>query len=221
MSKRTVQHVYALLLDAYGPRGWWPGESPFEVIVGAILVQNTAWRNVETAIERLKQAKLLRPRPLWNTSSEQLQELLRSTGYFRIKERRLRNFLDYLMTRHRGSLKRMFALPPDQLRTELLAINGIGPETADSILLYAGDLPSFVVDTYTQRVFKRHGWLPPVAGYHQTQRYFERRLPAEAPIYNEYHALLVHVGHHHCRKRPKCAGCPLECLLPKSGLVEM
>ena len=213
----TLDEVYDRLLAAYGPQGWWPGESPFEVLVGAVLVQNTAWKNVEKAIKNLREANLLGLAQLWKIPQEELEPLIKPAGYFRLKARRLRNLLAYVMERYDGSLDDMFATAADDLREELLAVNGIGPETADSILLYAADKPRFVVDTYTQRVFKRHGWIDDEADYHTTQSHFESNLERDTKLYGEYHALLVRVGHHHCRKKPKCEGCPLEDLLPESG----
>jgi endonuclease-3 related protein len=199
----TLDQVYQRLHSAFGPQHWWPGDSPFEVMVGAVLVQNTAWKNVEKAID-----------------IEQLQELIRPAGYFRMKARRLGNLLDYLFDQHEGSLEAMLDTDTQTLREGLLQINGIGPETADSILLYAADKPVFVVDAYTNRVFKRHGWIDYNAGYHEIQEHFQANLEADSAIYNEYHALLVRVGHLHCRKTPKCDECPLADLLPAGGVQE-
>ncbi len=162
----TLDDIYQRLYQAYGPQNWWPGESPFEVMIGAVLVQNTAWKNVSLAIENLRNADLLVPTSLYRAPIPELEELIRPAGYFRMKTRRLRNLLDYLFVEHDGSLERMFATDLETLRTDLLAINGIGPETADSILLYAANKPVFVVDTYTNRVLKRHGWMEYEADYH-------------------------------------------------------
>jgi len=214
----TLDEVYDRLLTAYGPQGWWPGETPFEVMVGAVLVQNTAWKNVEKAIENLRQADLLEPNRLFATVPEELEELIRPAGYFRLKARRLRNLLALVVEQYAGSLEQMFASDAETLRAELLAVNGIGPETADSILLYAANKARFVVDTYTQRVFKRHGWLEEEADYHATQAHFESNLERDSTLYGEYHALLVRVGHLHCRKTARCEACPLEDLLPESGI---
>ncbi len=216
----TLQQIYDRLLEAFGPRNWWPGESPFEVIVGAVLTQNTNWKNVEKAIENLRRQDLLEPHALYAVPPEELQELLRPAGYFRIKTGRLRNLLAYIMENHDGSLEAMFATDIDTLREELLGVNGIGPETADSILLYGGHLPTFVVDTYTHRVLARHGWIDFNADYHTIKDHFESGLERDVSLYNEYHALLVHVGHRHCRKTPKCQGCPLEELLPNGEPLE-
>jgi len=216
----TLDEVYNRLFAAYGPQHWWPGESPFEVLIGAVLVQNTAWQNVARAIDNLKQADLLEPHALYGISDEELEELIRPAGYFRVKGRRLRNLLQLLVERYDGSLEAMFASGLWSLREELLSVNGVGPETADSILLYAGGLPTFVVDTYTHRVFARHGWIEFDADYHAIKDYFESGLERDAALYNEYHALLVRVGKLHCRKRPKCDGCPLADLLPERGPLE-
>jgi endonuclease-3 related protein len=213
----TLQKVYDRLLAAYGPQQWWPGDSPFEVLVGAVLVQNTSWKNVERAIRNLAAADLLAPRALYGVPQQELEELIRPAGYFRVKARRLRNLLAMVVERYDGSLDAMFQTSLETLREELLSINGIGPETADSILLYAGNLPTFVIDTYTHRVFTRHGWIGFEAGYDELKDHFQSGLARDAVLYNEYHALLVRVGHAHCRKQPRCDGCPLAELLPESG----
>ena len=216
----TLDDIYQRLYQAYGPQNWWPGESPFEVMIGAVLVQNTAWKNVSLAIENLRNADLLVPTALYRAPMPELEELIRPAGYFRMKTRRLRNLLDYLFVEHDGSLERMFATDLETLRTDLLAINGIGPETADSILLYAANKPIFVVDTYTNRVLKRHGWMEYEADYHAIQDHFQATLERDVTLYNEYHALLVRVGHLHCRKKPKCDDCPLAEWLPADGIIE-
>jgi len=213
--------VYRRLFDAFGPQHWWPGESPFEVMLGAVLTQNTNWQNVERAIKNLRQADLLEPHALYDVPVEELEELIRPAGYFRVKARRLRGLLEFLMTRYDGSLEAMFQTSLPDLREQLLATHGIGPETADSILLYAGQLPSFVVDAYTHRIFARHGWIDYDADYHQIQDYVEGELPREVPLYNEFHALLVRLGKDYCRKtNPKCGECPLYELLPRGGPLE-
>jgi endonuclease-3 related protein len=210
--------IYECLLDAFGPQHWWPAETPFEVMVGAVLVQNTNWQNVKRAIENLRQADLLEPHALFAVPVEELEELIRPAGYFRIKAGRLRSLLRFLVERYDGSLEAMFGTPLDVLRGELLAVHGVGPETADSILLYAGHLPAFVVDAYTHRIFARHGWIGFDADYHAIQDYFQSGLPDDVPLWNGYHALLVHLGKHYCRKtRPRCAECPLSAMLPEGG----
>ena len=217
----TLMEVYRRLFDAFGPQHWWPGNSPFEVIVGAVLVQNTSWQNVKRAIENLRQADLLQPHALYETPIEELEELIRPAGYFRIKARRLHALLTFLVERYDGSLDAMFATSVDVLREQLLGVHGVGPETADSILLYAGNLPSFVVDAYTYRVFARHGWIGFETDYHAIQDYFQSGLPDDVALYNEYHALLVRLGKDYCHKRaPKCGQCPLAGLLPAGGPLE-
>lgn len=212
-----VEEVYRRLLQAYGPQHWWPGETPFEVIVGAVLTQNTNWGNVAKAIENLREEGVLDADSLHRMPAEALAELIRPAGYYRLKAARLKNLLDLLFNRFDGSLDAMFDTPLDELREALLAVNGIGPETADSILLYAGGLPTFVVDNYTHRVFKRHAWIEDEADYHTLKEHLEAGLERSAPLYNEYHALLVKVGKEHCGTKPRCQGCPLEEMLPEGG----
>ena len=217
----TLHEVYDRLLAALGPQHWWPGNSPFEVIVGAVLVQNTSWKNVERAIRNLDDRDLLEPAALCAVPPEELEELIRPAGYFRIKARRLRSVLEFIVDRYGGSLDAMFSTGLPALREALLGVHGIGPETADSILLYAGGLPTFVVDAYTLRVLARHGWIGFDADYHQIKEHFESNLPEDAALYNEYHALLVAVGKDYCRKtRPRCEACPLAELLPEGGPTE-
>lgn len=216
-----LTEVYRRLFEAFGPQHWWPGETPFEVIVGAILTQNTNWQNVERAIRNLRDADLLDPHALYEVSVEELEGLIQPAGYFRVKTRRLRSLLEFLIEQYDGSLDAMFQTSLSELREQLLAVHGIGPETADSILLYAGALPSFVVDTYTHRILSRHGWIDFDTDYHQIQDYIQGELPQEVPLYNEYHALLVRLGKDFCRKtKPKCAECPLHELLPPDGPLE-
>jgi endonuclease-3 related protein len=213
--------VYQRLLSAFGPQHWWPAQTPFEVMVGAVLVQNTSWNNVMKAIENLRQADLLEPHALAAVAAEELEELIRPAGYFRVKARRLRNLIAFLVDGYDGSLPAMFQTDPAALREALLGVNGIGPETADSILLYAGNLPRFVVDVYTHRVLARHGWVAFDTDYHQLQQFFEDRLPDDAALFNEFHALLVRLGKDYCRKQsPRCAACPLRRLLPEGGALE-
>lgn len=213
----SVEEIYRRLLSAYGPQHWWPGDTPLEMIVGAVLTQNTNWSNVAKAIDNLREEGALNAAALHSLPHEELADLIRPAGYYRLKAARLKNFLALLFERFDGSLDEMFALPLDELRELLLGVNGIGPETADSILLYAGGLPTFVVDTYTHRVFKRHGWIEDEADYHALQEHLTAGLERSAPLFNEYHALLVKVGKEHCGTKPKCQGCPLEALLPASG----
>ncbi len=219
MASKLLQ-AYERLSDAFGPQYWWPGESPFEIMVGAVLVQNTAWRNVERAIANLRDAGVMEPRALYGLPPDELAELVRPAGYYQVKARRLRHLLKFVIDQYDGSLDEMFRTDVNTLREQLLSIHGIGPETADAILLYAGGLPTFVVDTYTHRVVARHGWLAYDAEYHEIKDYFESALPADATLYNEYHALLVRVGKDFCRRAaPKCEACPLADMLPQSGIV--
>ncbi|RIK85867.1 MAG: endonuclease [Planctomycetota bacterium] len=218
---RPVAHeAYELLLASLGPQAWWPGDTPFEVMVGAVLVQNTAWRNVERALENLKQAEALDPHVIHGLAPTELEELIRPAGYFRIKARRLRNLIDYLVARYDGSLEAMRQRDASQLREELLAVHGIGPETADSILLYALHKPVLVVDAYTHRIWSRHGWIDDEADYHRLQEEIASGLPDDAQTLNEFHALIVNVGHHWCKRVPKCHECPLRPLLPEGGPCE-
>jgi len=217
---RELLHAYERLLARFGPQHWWPGDSPFEIMIGAVLVQNTAWRNVERAITNLREAVLIEPRALYELPPEELAELIRPAGYYQVKAKRLRNLLRFLLEQYGGSLEAMFRTDLATLREQLLAVHGIGPETADAILLYAGGLPSFVVDTYTHRILARHGWIGFDAGYHEIKELCESSLPADAELYNEYHALLVRVGKEYCRRAaPRCEQCPLRELLPESGIV--
>lgn len=217
----SLLRAYDRLLAAFGPQHWWPGDGPFEVMVGAVLTQNTSWKNVERAITNLRDAGVMDPRRLYALAPDELAELIRPAGYYRLKEKRLRALLAYLVDRYDGSLEAMFRTDLGTLREELLAVHGIGPETADSILLYAGNLPTFVVDTYTHRVLARHGWIGYEAGYDEIKDYFESTLPQDVALYNEYHALIVDVGKDYCRKtNPKCDTCPLADLLPEGGIVE-
>lgn len=157
--KPPLRKIYNRLYAAFGPRHWWPGDTPFEVMVGAVLTQNTAWTNVEKAIENLKREQVLKPRAILSLSSSRLARLLKPAGYFRVKTRRLKSYVRYYVDRHGANPRKMAAVPLDRLRAELLGVHGIGPETADSILLYALGKPVFVVDAYTHRIFQRHGWL--------------------------------------------------------------
>ena len=212
-TKAALKDIYERLSRHYGPTDWWPGDTPFEIAVGAILTQNTNWKNVERAIANLKRERLLGPKKILACEDAVLEAALRPSGYFRVKTRRLRNFCRYLVERYRGSMKRLAAQPLDVLRAELLAVNGIGPETADDILLYACDKPVFVVDAYTRRIFSRHGLCAPDIAYEPLRALFERNLEPALHLYKEYHGLIVFVGKDFCRRTPKCAECPLGVLL--------
>ncbi len=212
--------IYQLLFDAFGPQHWWPGETPFEIAVGAVLTQNTSWTNVEKAIANLKADGRFDATALHELGIEQLETLIRPAGYFRVKAKRLRNFTTWLCDWHAGDLQSLEAFGTSQLREELLGVSGIGPETADSILLYALDRPIFVVDTYTARVMVRHGLIGPDLDYQQLQDLFQSNLEPDVALFNEFHALLVMTGKDYCKPRPKCPGCPLQ-TLPHSTETEL
>jgi len=210
MSTEVLTEIYRLLYDEFGPQHWWPGETGFEIITGAILTQNTSWANVEKAIKNLNSADCLTPEKIRRLDAAQLAELIRPAGYFNIKAKRLKNFVNWLFTNYNGKLTDLESIDTDRLRAELLAIKGVGRETADSILLYAFDRPTFVVDAYTARVVFRHELISPEADYEQLRELFESSLPQDIPLFNEYHALLVRVGKEFCRPKARCPGCPLE-----------
>lgn len=242
-SSVTIRNYYRSLLRRWGPQNWWPARSRFEVIVGAFLTQNTAWRNVEKAIAHLRKAGRLSVNGIRQAPLQELEQLVRSSGYFRQKAQRLKNFVEFLDSRYGGSLNRMFA-QPTKLRAELLALNGVGPETADSILLYAGNRPVFVVDAYTRRILERHGIITARAGYEDIRALIERAISSARPEslavshpgsdprhpvsrmsamrrghlaqhYNDLHALIVRTGVKYCRKTAQCEGCPLRKFLPE------
>lgn len=202
--------IYKKLYASFGPQYWWPGETPLEVAVGAILTQNTNWGNVEKAIENLKKNHLLRPSALHGLSHDRLAELIRPAGYFNIKAKRLKNFIEFLMKEYRGSMNRMKKEDSRSVRKKLLSVNGIGPETADSIILYALGKPVFVIDAYTKRVFSRHNILDHDAPYEAFQEFFHAKLKENVSLFNEYHALVVRLAKEYCRTKPVCTGCPLE-----------
>lgn len=204
--------IYDRLFAAFGPQHWWPAESRFEMIVGAILTQNTAWKNVEKAIASLKSNAVLTPATLREISQSDLSLRIRSSGFFNLKALRLKAFIGFLFDEYDGSLNKMFAESGDRLREKLLAIKGLGPETVDSILLYAGDYPYFVVDAYTRRIFSRHDLIDPKSTYQTIQDFFMERLPADVRLYNEYHALIVKLAKQFCKKEPECLSCPLNYL---------
>jgi endonuclease-3 related protein len=206
-----IQAFYRAMLEGLGPQGWWPAETPFEVVVGAVLTQNTNWTNVERAIANLKREGLLEARALEAIDAERLGEVIRPAGYFRLKARRLKNVIHLLTDRFGGDLDALFALSTESLRETVLGVSGIGPETADSIVLYAAERPVFVVDAYTARILYRHGLVDSDAGYDDLQSLMAGCLPDDVALLKEYHALLVAVGKRYCKKRmPVCAGCPLE-----------
>lgn len=210
LSPPPLDEYFNSLFTTLGPQHWWPGETPFEVIVGAILTQNTSWKNVELAIANLRDEGLLSLAGIARAHPRHLAALLRPSGYFRQKARKLQAFVAFLRREYRGSLRRMFSTPLLELREKLLGVWGIGPETADSILLYAGQQPVFVVDAYTRRILSRHGWIGEKAKYEDVRWMFERQFPGDVKRFNEFHALIVHAGKSWCRPQdPLCGECPL------------
>lgn len=215
--KRALADIYDHMMAHFGLTHWWPGDTPFEISIGAILTQNTAWTNVEKAIANLKAARLLSPGAILACPNGDLEQALRPSGYFRQKAIRVRGFSQHLVDRYGGSMARMARRPLPALREELLELHGIGPETADDILLYACGKPVFVVDTYTRRILSRHGLVDENIKYHDLQAYFHRHVEADLHTYKEYHGLIVWTGKEFCRTRPRCEGCPLAPLLPGRG----
>ncbi len=206
-----LREIFGALDAAYGDQRWWPGDTPFEVAVGAILTQNTAWANVEKAIANLKRAGLLEPAALARLSASEIAPLIKPAGYYNVKARRLRAFLDFLGREYEGDVAAMARVEVSTVRPKLLAVRGVGPETADSILLYACGLPTFVVDAYTHRILHRHGLADEAATYDELKELFEANVEADVASYKQYHALLVRVGRERCRRgEPHCDGCPLE-----------
>lgn len=202
--------IYNKLYASFGPQHWWPGETPFEVAIGAILTQNTNWSNVEKAIGNLKHAGMLDAAALHGISHEKVAALIRPAGYFNIKAKRLKHFIAFLMHEYQGRMSEMKKSGLTSIRKKLLSVNGIGPETADSIILYALEKPVFVIDAYTKRVLSRHDILEQDAPYETSQELFHLKLKTDVRLFNEYHALLVRLAKEHCRTKPVCAGCPLE-----------
>jgi endonuclease-3 related protein len=211
----NLRSYYRRLRSHFGHQHWWPGDTPFEVCVGAILTQNTAWSNVEKAIANLKRARALSPRALHAMSERDIAALIRPSGYFNIKARRLKIFIEFLFAEYGGSVTRMRREDLETLRPKLLAVKGIGPETADSILLYALGKPIFVVDAYTERVLSRHGLIKPSAAYDEIQELFHSSLHhPRSTLFNDFHAQFVAVGKTYCKSRVAlCDKCPLGPLL--------
>lgn len=206
---KALLQIYQKMFEALGPRQWWPGETPFEVVIGAILTQNTNWSNVEKAIKNLKTAGKLSPEGIYELSVTELAKLIRPSGFFNVKAKRVKTFINWLFSRYEGNLSKMFARDLQSLRSELLSVKGIGPETADSILLYAGNMPTFVVDAYTHRIFSRHELIPEESTYDEIKSLFEENLPKDVKLFNEYHALLVNIGKIFCKPKKVCEQCPL------------
>jgi endonuclease-3 related protein len=206
----SLMKIYETLNNRFGDLCWWPGETPFEIAVGAILTQNTNWKNVERAIENLKKRDLLSPAGLLEAADKTIEDLIRPSGYYRVKTKRLNNFIRFLYAEYGGDLDKMFDEELWPLRGKLLGVKGIGEETADSILLYAGEKPVFVVDAYTRRILSRHRFIDEDARYGDIQSLFMDHLPCDAPLFNQYHALFVNAGKRFCRKKPLCEECPLK-----------
>lgn len=213
VNQKNINELYSMhqvLLEFYGPLHWWPGESSLEIMVGAILTQNTNWQNVSKAIVKLKEEGLLAVTALFQIKEEALASKIKSCGYYNLKARRLKNFINFFYCNYEGSVEKLFSIDWKILREELLKINGIGPETADSILLYAGNKPVFVVDAYTRRIFQRHNYFSFQASYQEIQHFFMAHLPQDHSLYNEFHAQLVMLGKNYCKKNtPHCLQCPL------------
>jgi len=220
-SAPPLRLVYRALFKAWGPQYWWPAETRIEMMIGAILTQNTAWTNVEKALTNLKNAGVLTISALHAAPLDQLAAWIRPAGYFNVKAKRIKHFIAWLVDHHGGDIDRVFRGETKTVRAELLAIHGIGKETADSMLLYAGHHPVFVVDAYTRRFLVRHHWIDPKASYDEIAALFEQHLNAntgeKVSLYNEFHALIVALAKRHCRTRPDCAKCPLKRWLPKPG----
>lgn len=205
-----LQNIYQKLLNHFGPQKWWPADSAFEVMVGAILTQNTSWTNVEKALSNLKKAGALTPCKIVQLSSKELSELIRPAGYYNVKEKRLRNLVQYFVDQYDGDINLMKERSTSLLREELLNVKGVGQETADSILLYALQKPTFVIDTYTYRILSRHDLCSEDSTYEELQELFMSSMLEDVNLYNEYHAFLVNVGKKYCRpKAPACVECPL------------
>jgi len=208
---RRINLIYRRLRSFFGIQRWWPADTPFEVMIGAILTQNTNWLNVEKAINNLKKRKLLKPHALYRLPHKRLACLIRPAGYYNIKAKRLKNFLKFFMNNYGADAKKMSGIDTLYLRQQLLSVNGVGPETADSILLYALDKPVFVVDAYTRRILLRHHLIGEDAGYDKIQNLFMKNLKPAVRLFNEYHALLVKLGKEFCLKnKPRCDLCPLK-----------
>ena len=214
-TNQVLMEMYNLLYSALGPQNWWPAETEFEMMVGAILTQNTNWNNVEKAILNLKEKALLSIRELSQIPESILAEYIRPAGYYNLKVKRLKNLIKFIENRYNGDINKLFNLDIEVIRKELLSVKGIGLETADSIVLYGAGRPLFVVDTYTHRILTRHGLIEEEAGYNDLQLFFMDNLSHDVELYKEFHALIVKTGKDFCRREPRCSECPLEDLAPK------
>ena len=220
LSGQRLMEMYELLFERFGPQHWWPGETELEIVIGAVLAQNTSWKNVEKAIENLKRKELLSVPALESCDFAALAEEVRPAGYYNLKAKRLKNLIHMVAEEFRGDLGVMFKENPRAIRERLLSVNGIGRETADSILLYAAGMPFFVVDGYTHRILFRHGMVEEQCTYEDLQSLFMDNLPEDPKLYNEFHALIVRTGKDLCRRIPKCEICPLRNWGPTSPLTE-
>ncbi len=205
----NLMQIYSKLLEKFGKQYWWPAETNFEVITGAILTQQASWKNVEKAIKNLKSLLLLNPYNIYKIELKKLEEIIKPSGFYKIKAKRLKNFVNFLFEKYDGDLERLLSLDKDELRKELLTVNGIGKETADSIVLYAAHKPTFVVDAYTIRIFNRLGVIKE-RDYEKVKEIFEKSLHIDVEIYKEYHALIVELGKNICKVKPRCEACPLK-----------
>lgn len=208
-SSRVLREFYTTLFAAFGPQYWWPGETRDEIIIGAILTQNTAWTNVARAITQLRKHEALTLRAIHELDESRLADWIKPAGTYRVKARRLKALVHWFYDHFDGDLDRVFATPLAKLRPMLLSVSGVGPETADAILLYAGDIPTFVVDAYTRRILRRHDIIDGEAGYEHVKRLFEHANSPDAHVYGEYHALLVALAKRHCKSTADCDDCPL------------
>ena len=220
IAAELLLRYYSALHTRFGPQQWWPARTRLEVILGAILTQNTTWHNATLALRNLRRSGLLSWQALRRAGLSDLEACVQPSGFYRRKARTIHDFVGWLSQEHGGSLDRLSSLPTDELRRRLLNLRGLGPETVDAIILYALRRPLFVADAYTRRVLVRHGFLSGSADYQESQQFLQEHLPRYASLFNEFHALLVEVGKKHCRPRsPRCAGCPLEEFLPEQGAI--
>lgn len=211
---RILKEIYERLLNHFGPQNWWSTQSPFEICIGIILIPNTTWKNVEKALKNLSKHSFLDPFKLYSLDLKDLSQLIKPSGFYNLKAKRLKNFIKFLVEEYKGNLETMFSEKVEVLRSKLLSIKGLGKETVDSILLYAGNFPFFVVDTYTYRILSRHQLVPEEVSYDEIQALFMENLPGEVRLYQEYHALLVACGKSFCKnQKPNCSQCPLTFLL--------
>ena len=207
---QKLMEMFVLLLKHFGPQHWWPGDTSLEMMIGAVLTQNTSWKNVEKVLKNLKDLHELSLEGLHSQSTHELAEKIRPAGYYNVKAKRLKNLIDFIVDRYGADLTSLLEAETGVLREGLLSIKGIGPETADSILLYAAGRPIFVIDAYTHRILIRHGMIDEQATYDEIQAFFMDHLPDDADLFNEFHALIVRTGKVFCRKKPLCPGCPLK-----------